>query len=153
MQREENSMEDQFQKLLKDGIAAVRAGNTSQALKLLEEAAELDESPELVSHLAYCLAKEKQDVTSALSLAKSALREEPWNSTHYLNLGRIYLLAGRRKDAIQIFRDGLLHEHNPRIKEELARLGSRKYPVIASLPREHPFNRMLGKIFARLKLR
>ncbi len=146
-------MEDQFQQLLKDGITAARAGNTSQALKLLEEAAEHDESPELISHLAYCIAKEKQDITTALSLARSALREEPWNSTHYLNLGRIYLLSDRRKDAIQIFRDGLLHEHNQRIKEELAQLGTRKYPVIASLPREHPLNRMLGKIFTRLKLR
>jgi len=146
-------MEDQFQQLLKDGIAAVRVGNTSHALNLLEEAAELDESPELISHLAYCLAKEKQDFTKALSLARSALRDELWNSNHYLNLGKIYLLAGRRKDAIQIFRDGLLHENNPRIKEELERIGTRKYPVIATLPREHPFNRMLGKIFTRLKLR
>jgi len=146
-------MDDQFQKLLKDGIAAVRAGNTSQALKLLEQAAELDESPELISHLAYCLAKAKHDFTTATSLARSALRDEPWNSTHYLNLGKIYLLAGRRKDAIQVFRDGLLHEHNPRIKEELTQLGTRKYPVIATLPREHLFNRMLGKIFTRLKLR
>lgn len=146
-------MEDQFQQLLKDGIAAARAGNTALALKHLEEAAELDESPELISHLAYCLAKEKQDVTTATSLARRALRDEPWNSTHYLNLGRIYLLSGRKKDAIRTLRDGLLHENNPRIKEELARLGTRKYPVIATLPREHPLNRMLGKIFTRFKLR
>lgn len=146
-------MEDTFQKLVKDGVAAIAAGNTSLALRHLEEAAEMDESPELISHLAYCLAKEKQDYTTAASLARSALRDEPWNSTHYLNLGRVYLLSGRRKDAIRTFRDGLLHENNPRIKEVLDRLGTRKYPVIASLPREHPVNHMLGKIFTRLKLR
>jgi Flp pilus assembly protein TadD len=146
-------MEDKFQQLLQYGIAALSAGNSSLALRHLEEAAELGESPELCSQLAYCLAKEKQDFTTATSLGRSALRDEPWNSTHYLNLGRVYLLSGRRQDAIRTFRDGLLHENNPHIQEELARLGTRKYPVIASLPREHLFNKFFGKIFARLKIR
>ncbi len=146
-------MEDQFQQLVKDGIAALSSGNTSLALKQFEEALELEESPELFSHLAYCLAKENQDFPQAITLGRSALRDEPWNSTHYLNLGRTYLLSGRRQDAIRTFRDGLLHENNPRIQEELARLGTRKYPVIASLPREHPFNKFFGKVFTRLKLR
>ncbi|RQW85623.1 MAG: hypothetical protein EHM79_11330 [Geobacter sp.] len=146
-------MEDQFQQLLQHGITALSAGNTALALKHFEEAAELDETPELISNLAYCLAKENQDFEQAISLCRSAFRDESWNSIHYLNLGRIYLLAGRRNNAIRTFRDGLLHENNPRIKEELSRLGSRKYPVIASLPREHPFNHMLGKLFTRLKLR
>jgi Flp pilus assembly protein TadD len=146
-------MEDQFQQLVKDGIAALSSGNISLALRHFEEAAELDESPELLSHLSYCMAKEKQDFSRAITLGRSALRDEPWNSNHYLNLGRIYLLSGRRQEAIRTFRDGLLHENNSRIKEELSRLGTRKYPVISSLPREHPFNRMLGKLFTRLKLR
>jgi len=146
-------MEDQFQQLVKAGVAALSAGNTSLALRHLEEAAELDETPELLSHLGYCRAKEKQDFQQAISLGKNALRDEPWNSIHYLNLGRSYLLSERRKDAIRTLRDGLLHENNPRIKEELARLGTRKYPVIASLPREHPFNKLFGKILTRLNLR
>ena len=146
-------MEDQYQQLVKDGIAALSAGNTSLALRHLEEAAELDETPELLSHLGYCLAKEQQDFRQAISLGKNALRDESWNSIHYLNLGRSYLLSGRRQDAIRTFRDGLLQENNPRIKEELSRLGTRKYPVIASLPREHPLNKMFGRIFTRLKIR
>jgi len=146
-------MEDHFQQLLKTGISELSSGNTSLALKYFEEASELGESPELLSHLAYCLAKENQDFPQAVTLGRSALGDEPWNSTHYLYLGRIYLLASQRQNAIRTFRDGLLHENNPRIREELARLGTRKYPVIASLPREHPFNKFFGKVFTRLKLR
>jgi Flp pilus assembly protein TadD len=146
-------MEDQFQKLVQDGIKALSAGNSSLALRHFEEAAELDESPELLSHLAVCMAKEKQDFTGATALARRALKDEPWNSVHYLNLGRTYLLAGRRTDAIRTFRDGLLHENNTRIKEELAKLGTRRYPVIASLPREHPLNKFFGKMFTRLRIR
>jgi Flp pilus assembly protein TadD len=146
-------MEDQFLKLVKAGVVALSTGNSSLALRHLEDASELDESPELLSYLAYCLAKENQDFPQAITLGRSALRDEPWNSIHYLNLGRTYLLSGRRQDAIRTFRDGLLHENNPNIQEELARLGTRKYPVIASLPREHPFNKFIGKMFTRLKLR
>ena len=146
-------MEDRFQQLVKDGIAALSSGNSSLALKHFEEAAERDKTPELLSHLAFCLAKEKQDFTGATAIAKSALRDESWNSVHYLNLGKIYLLSGQRADAIRTFRDGLLHENNPRIKEALDKLGTRRYPVIASLPREHPFNKFFGKIFTKLKRR
>ncbi|MRR59303.1 MAG: hypothetical protein EG824_13995, partial [Deltaproteobacteria bacterium] len=70
-------MEDRFQTLVKDGIAAVHTGNTSLALLHLREAAELDESPELHSYLAYCLAKENHDFPQAISLGRSALRDEP----------------------------------------------------------------------------
>ena len=70
-------MEDQFQQLVKDGIAALSSGNTSLALKQFEEALEWEESPELFSHLAYCLAKENQDFPQAITLGRSALRDEP----------------------------------------------------------------------------
>ncbi|HOP40584.1 MAG TPA: hypothetical protein PLI53_06035 [Geobacteraceae bacterium] len=146
-------MSDQFQQLVKEGIAALNSGNSYLALKNFEEAAEIDESPELLSYLAYCLAKEKNDFSRAIALGKVTLEEEPWNSVHYLNLGRIYLLSGQRKDAINTFRDGLLHENNSKIKNELSRLGIRRYPVFASLPREHFLNRFIGKLFSKLKIR
>lgn len=144
---------DKFQDLVKEGITALGAGNTARALKHFEEAAELDETAELLSHLAYCLAKEKKDFTGATALCKSALEDEPWNSLHYLNLGRVHLLAGRRKEAINTFRDGLLHQNNPRIKDELNRLGTRRYPFFASLPREHILNRVVGKLFHKMGFR
>ena len=141
-----NAMEDQYQQLVKDGIAALSSGDTSLALKHLEEAAELGETPELLSHLATAWQR-KRRLPAGHSLGKNALRDESWNSIHYLNLGRSYLLSGRRQDAIRTFRDGLLHENNPHIKEELARLGTRRYPVIASLPREHTLKQNLRQNF------
>jgi tetratricopeptide (TPR) repeat protein len=147
------AMEDQYRQLVKEGVAALTVGNTSLALRNFEQASELDECPELLSHLGYCLAKEKKNYDRAISLCKNAISDEHWNSVHYLNLGRIYLLAGRKQDALRTFRDGLLHENNPRLQEELARLGNRKYPVIASLPRDHRLNRVLGKLFTKLKIR
>lgn len=139
--------------LINEGIAALKEGNSRLALERLEAAAELDDTPEILSSLALCLARERQDFPRALELCRAALAEEPWNSLHYLNLGRVHLLEGRKQDAIRVFRDGLLHQQNPLIREELQRLGNRRYPVIASLPREHKLNIFLGRLFAKLKLR
>jgi tetratricopeptide (TPR) repeat protein len=134
-------------------MEALKAGRTDIALSCFEEAAKEDESPEIISHLAFCLAKERQDFRRASSFCRWCISEDRGNSVHYLNLGRILLLDGRRQDAIRVFRDGLLHENNPSIREELEKIGTRKYPVISSLPREHSVNRILGKLFARLGLR
>lgn len=146
-------MEQKSSTLLKEGIAALDAGNTGLALQRLQAAADLDESPEVLSHLAFCVARERQDYKRAEALCREAIDEEPWYSVHYLNLGRILLLEGRKEEAIRAFRDGLLREANPRIKAELENLGIRKYPVISSLPREHFLNKYLGKLLTALKLR
>ncbi len=145
--------EKSFTDLFLEGMEALNAGRTHSALYCFEEAAKQDESPEILSHLAFCIAKERQDYHRAISLCRLAVSEDPGSSVHYLNLGRILLLDGRRQDAIRVFRDGLLHENNPTIKDELKNLGTRKYPVISSLPREHRVNRILGKLFTRLRLR
>jgi len=146
-------MDKTADQLVSDATAALKQGNRRLALELLEKAAQLDDRPEILSNLALCIASERNDSRQALELCRRALAEEPWNSLHYLNLGKIHLLEGRKKDAIRVFRDGLLHQANPLIKEELQRLGTRRYPVIASLPREHKLNIFLGKLFAKLRLR
>jgi tetratricopeptide (TPR) repeat protein len=82
----------------------------------------------------------------AIELCREAIDEEPGKSVNYLYLGRVYVAAGRKKEAIRIFRDGLLFEANARIDEELARLGWRDLPPFQSLGREHILNRMMGRI-------
>jgi len=139
--------------LFHEGMNALDAGRTHVALDCFEEASKLEDSPDIMSYLAFCLAKERKEFHRAVSLCRSAVSEDPGSSVHYLNLGRILLLDGRKREAIRVFRDGLLHENNPSIREELNKLGTRKYPVISSLPRNHRVNRVLGKLFARLGLR
>jgi hypothetical protein len=50
-------------------------------------------------------------------------------------------------------RDGLLHEENRQTRDELARFGTRKPHVMASLPRDHVINKYLGIFLPRLNLR
>ncbi|AJE02818.1 tetratricopeptide repeat protein [Geobacter pickeringii] len=139
--------------LVARGIKAANGGNTTLALECLEQAVKLRSTPVAWTYLAYCLARERQQVDHAIRICEEAIRKDPRSSSHYLNLGRIHLLAGRRTDAIRLFRQGMLYERNPHIEAELRRLGLRKPPLLGFLGREHPLNKYLGIILAKLRLR
>jgi tetratricopeptide (TPR) repeat protein len=145
--------ERELNSLIRKGLAEIERGNTMLALIHFEEAAKLDDSPMVRSHLSFCLAKERRQMQKAVSLCNGALQEEPGNPVHYLNLGRIYLLAGQKSRAYQIWRRGLKIGRNPQIAAELKKLGLRKPPVLKSLDRDHPLNRHLGRLLQKIGLR
>lgn len=105
------------------------------------------------SWVAYCLALETGDTEIASSICLGAVRSDPKDSEIYLNLGRIYLLGGKKKAAIRIFRLGLRNGRNDLITTELVKLGIRRPPPIRFLKRENPLNKYLGIMLARLGLR
>lgn len=145
--------EIELNSLIRKGLAEIDKGNTMMALIHFEEAAKLDSSPLVRSHLAFCLARERRQLQKAATLCNEALQEEPGNPVHYLNLGRIYLLAGQKNRAIQTWRRGLRSGRNPQIVGELKRLGLRKPPVLKSLGREHPVNKYLGLVLQKMGMR
>jgi len=135
------------------GIAAVEKGNWIAALVCFEKLVQLDDKPIYSSYFAACIAKERGQSSQATQLCRDAMEKEPDNPVHYLNLGRIFLFQGRKIEAIKIFREGLKHSSEPRIIEELQKLGTRKHPVFPFLHRNNPLNKFLGNIFRTLKLR
>jgi tetratricopeptide (TPR) repeat protein len=142
-----------FQQLVKRGTAAAEQKNTLEALIHLESAALLGSTPALNSYLGYCLAVERGQFKNGASLCSNALKEEPGKAIHYLNLGRVYLAAGERAQAVKTLRQGLKLGGNPRIVEELKQLGIRKQLVFSSLTRDHPLNKHVGRLFNRLGMR
>lgn len=152
-------------------IAVIDYGDTLHGLMALEGVSSLREIPVVSSYLAYCTAKERGRHREAIRLCEAALTVEPHNPAHYLNLGRIYLLTRQKAKAIETFRKGLSTDavtgkspaaespadlrarQQELILAELRRLGIRKRPPFASLPREHPLNRVVGKLLANLRLR
>lgn len=143
----------EFDTLYNSGMDAMERGDTMLALLQFSNAARIAQPPRLQSCLGYCLARERKLFAKGLSMCHSAQQQEPQKSLHYLNIGRIYLLAGDRKRAINILRQGLKMERNPQIIEELKSLGVRREPPFRSLPRNHPINRHLGLLLHRLHLR
>ena len=86
----------------------------------------------------------------AVRACESALKNDKYDGQLYLNLGRVYLLSGRRAKAIQTFERGLEEEPDFReLREALREADRRAPPVLAILPRSHPLNVYLGKRRAR----
>lgn len=141
------------EQLIARGIRAANSGKTVLALEFFEEAVKLRDSPATWSYLAFCLAKERREFERAVQLCQAAIRQDPHSSVHYLNLGRVHLLSGHRSEAIHIFRQGLLYEHNLQIDAELRKIGMRKPPILSFLSRDHPINKHLGIFLKKLRLR
>ena len=147
-------MTDQnFLKQVERGEAAAEQGNTLVALFHLENAALLGCTPTLASYLGYCLAQERRQFKKGAGLCREALKQEPEQAIHYLNLGRVYLAAGEKVLAIKTFRQGLKFGRNRLIVEQLKKLGIRKQPVFCALSRSHPLNKHFGLLFTRLGMR
>ena len=134
------------------GIISLKNRDPIAALDYLEKAVILERNPLYCSTLAICLAKEKGDFTLAVSLCNEAIKNDPKNSLHFLNLGRVHLLANQKKNAIRIFNLGLRYEKNQNITAELSKFKTRRMLPIRFLARENPINKFLGKITYRLEL-
>jgi Flp pilus assembly protein TadD len=135
------------------GIEALKEGQGAVALEQLEKAVSLERTPLYCSTLALCLAKEKRDFKRAVSLCKEAIKNDPKKSVHFLNLGKVYLVAGQKKDAIRTLNMGLRYGNDREIINELKRFGLRRAPVIPFLSRDNSLNVALGKLLSRWGLR
>jgi hypothetical protein len=117
------------------------------------------------------MARERGQVREAIHLCRAAVSAEPEHPAHYLNLGRVLLLAGDKSRAIAAFWRGISRNAGPEgaalaewprsgkrreydlIMDELRRLGIRKPPPFRSLHRGHPLNKFTGKLLSRFGMR
>lgn len=142
---------DSNEKLIQDGLRALDAANYSLALAKFDEAGGLGaaQTPQFSSAYAVCLAALKEQHDHAASLCHWSIEMEPCESIHYLQLGRVYLLADDRKKALHVFREGILYRRDVRILKELENLGVRRPPFFSTLPRGHFLNRFVGRMMNR----
>jgi tetratricopeptide (TPR) repeat protein len=103
--------------------------------------------------MGYSLAKDAGQFQKGLELCHKAITLSPHNCEHYLHLGRIYVLAKKREQAIKAFHLGLKIRKDARLLDEIRQLGTRKSPPFPSLPREHVVNKLTGKFLYAMKLR
>lgn len=132
-----------------EGNEALKKGAFKKALECFERLVILERTPAVCSSLAFCLAREKGAYKEAIALSNEAIRKDPKDVRHFLLLGRIYVLAGRKKEALRTFNLGLRHGVSPEIETELRNLGMRRPPVLPFLGRDNAFNKFLGKLLAR----
>jgi tetratricopeptide (TPR) repeat protein len=146
-------IETEAEKEFSRGLKALQEDNSLAALVCFEKANTLGDRPVYFSFLGFCAAKERGQVQKGILLCSAAIEREPENGVHYLNLGRIYLVAGNKQEAIRIFRKGLAYGPNQEIVWLLESIGTRKPPIIRSLSRDNLINKFLGKLLGKLGLR
>lgn len=137
------------------GCTALDAGRAAAALDHFRSAHRLDPTrPAYRSFLGLCLALVERRFDRALELCRSAAKEEFSNPSLYHNLARVHLAFGFKAEAIRYLRRGLMIDPSSRaIGAELARLGLRRRPALAFLPRQSALNRWLGRLRERVARR
>ena len=142
----------------------ISSGKLKDALSLNEDAlAVYPDNPFFMAYFGYLQAAVQNKLTEGIDMCKSAMtiyesqmkkEDERYLSYFYLNMGRIYLLCGKKDFAINSFRKGL--KINPGDKEtiiEIAKFGIRKTPPFSFLERNHPVNKYLGLFLTRARMR
>ena len=146
-----HAAETRFQR----GLQAQKDGRGLEALALFEAALELERrlgarTPQAryLSYYGLALARDAGQLREGAELCRQAVALEFFNADLFWNYGRVLLLSDRRKDAYNAFVKGLsVQKSHQEILQELGRMGWRRRPMIGFLPRTHPINAALGRLF------
>jgi len=137
--------------------AHLRNGKQKEAFVLLQQAAvRFSDEPLILSYYGCFQALVDKKYRSGVETCKQALallrqkgpvEEELLYPVFFLNLGRAYLSAGKKPDAIESFRKGLKYDSsNSELLREMRGLGKRKAPPVPFLDRSNPINKYIGMI-------
>ena len=147
----------QIRYLADRGVELCRQGEWKKGFQALSAVAESEhregELPSMFhSYLGYGVARYRKDYTAALALANHATERRFFEPENFLNLARIYLLAGNRRQAFQSCVRGLkLDPRHSQLRYLLRHMGRRRRPLFAFLPRNHAVNRVLGQVSHRIR--
>jgi tetratricopeptide (TPR) repeat protein len=149
-----------------DYLRAVRANLRSGKLKeayglLLQATVQYPDDPLILSYFGCFQAIVDKKYRSGVEACKRAIvllkkketfSEEILLPVFYLNLGRAFVAAGKKKDAIDSFKKGLRFDNgNSDLRKELQKLGVRKRPPVPFLDRSNPINRYIGLVLHKAK--
>lgn len=134
--------------------------NYKNALNLLNDA--LEHHPRnsfLISYYGCLDAIVNKNFRSGIDMCNHAIRtlrealpfgNEIFYPVLFLNLGKAYLAAGKRKNGVEALYKGLRFDNDNReILKELKRIGIRKKTPLPFLSRSNPLNKYLGIMFCK----
>ena len=140
--------------LFQRGIELLEKGDCLSALSAFEKSLVTNgHTAACQSYISFLKATERGQLNAAISELEHLAGKAPDEPAVYLNLGKLYLKAGRKSQAIETFRKGLGCGKLPEAIRMLEQLGTRKPPVFKFLSRDHFLNKYSGKLFKKLGLR
>ncbi len=137
--------------------AHLRNGRQKDAFRILQQGSlHFPGDPVILSYYGCMLAIVDKKYRSGVDACRKAITllkkaetfgEELLYPVFYLNLGRAYVAAGKKKDAFETFNKGLEYDNSNRdLLNELRSLGMRKKPPVPFLDRSNPINKYIGMI-------
>lgn len=122
-----------------------------EANRLLEKAHEIDpKNPKISSYYGFTVAMAHDLMAKGLQLCKEALQSGYPDPAMFLNLAKLLLKAGNRRDAVAALQRGLkIDPGNRPILTFWKKIGLRRKPALAFLGRDNPVNRVLGRMTYR----
>ncbi len=147
---------------IKEAEALFRRNNQKETLKLLTDALEhYPNNPFIWSYQGCLEAIVNKNYSKGVNTCRHAFKilkeqmpfgEEFFFPILYLNMGKAYLAANKRKEAYASFKNGLeIDMGNRNLLNELKKLGIRRQPPLPFLKRSHPLNKYIGKLSHKLQ--
>lgn len=147
---------------IREAEALLKKNNQREALKLLTDALDrYPTNPFIWSYQGYLEAAVNKKYSKGVNTCRHAFKilrehvpfgEEFFFPILYLNLGKAYLAADKRKKAYESFKKGLeIDVGNNKLLDELKKLGIRKQPPLPFLKRSNPLNKYLGRFSQKMK--
>jgi tetratricopeptide (TPR) repeat protein len=144
-----------FKDYVNEVEALIRKNGQKEALELLIEALEhYPKNPTLLSYRGYLGALVNKKYSEGIKICRQSFKilndqmsliEGFFLPVLYLNLGRTYLIANKKKEAYFSFQKGLeIDKKNEDIFKELNKLGLRRKPFLPFLKRSNPLNKYIG---------
>jgi len=138
----------------------LRKGRSSDALKSLGKGLEkFPNDPFLMSYYGCLYALLTKDPAKGIKMCREAIREldesipfgrELFYPQFYLNLGRAYLGASKKREAIKAFNTGLrAYPEDQELIREMKKLGIRRRPPLPFLDRSNPLNKYIGLLISK----
>lgn len=147
--RGEGSRSPGLSDAIRVAIAATEREDFGAALKIfspLHTAGQLT-STDALSYYGLCLARGEKRYNLAIKFCQEAISAHFYDSTHYVNLVKVYLAAGSRKRAVETLETGLTRmPKDESLIAMRAAMGYRARPVLKMLRRDNPLNIVLGRI-------
>jgi len=147
-----------YRTYIKEVETLIHEKKLRQALDVLYEAGgRYPNNPVIFSYQGYLETVVNKHYSKGVKTCRQAIRalleqmplgKEFFLPTLYLNLGKAYLAADKRKDAYVSFKKGLeIDKNNEALFSEMKSLGIRRKLPLSFLSRSNPLNKYLGKLF------
>lgn len=99
------------------------------------------------SYYGLSLVETGRDREGGVDLCRQSVRKLFYRVDPFINLARAYFLIGDRKRAVRALEKGsVLELGDPIVEQLMSELGRRRKPVFPFLRRDHPINRVVGRI-------